>query len=52
MSEAAHAAMADLLGGQPGEIAFGPNMTTLTFSCRARFLKIGTRGTTVLTRLD
>src|SRR5262245_9925072 len=32
MSEAAHAAMADLLGGAPGEIAFGPNMTSLTFA--------------------
>ena len=32
LSTAAHAAMADLLGGQPGEIAFGPNMTSLTFA--------------------
>ncbi|MDB5673770.1 MAG: Cysteine desulfurase family protein subfamily, partial [Sphingomonas bacterium] len=32
MSVAAHEAMADLLGGQPGEIAFGPNMTSLTFA--------------------
>jgi cysteine desulfurase family protein (TIGR01976 family) len=32
MSMAAHEAMADLLGGQPGEIAFGPNMTSLTFA--------------------
>jgi cysteine desulfurase family protein (TIGR01976 family) len=32
LSEDAHAAMADLLGGQPGEIAFGPNMTSLTFA--------------------
>ena len=30
MSRDAHAAMADLLGGLPSEIAFGPNMTTLT----------------------
>ena len=30
LSDAAHAAMADLLGGEPGEIAFGQNMTTLT----------------------
>lgn len=28
----ARAAMADLLGGQPDEIAFGANMTTLTFT--------------------
>jgi cysteine desulfurase family protein (TIGR01976 family) len=32
LSEDAHAAVADLLGGQPGEIAFGPNMTSLTFA--------------------
>src|SRR4051794_12113358 len=32
LSEAAHAAAADLLGGDPGDIAFGPNMTTLTLS--------------------
>jgi cysteine desulfurase family protein (TIGR01976 family) len=29
--EAAHEAIADLLGVDPDEIAFGPNMTTLTF---------------------
>ena len=29
---AAHAAMADLLGCDPEEIVFGPNMTTLTFA--------------------
>jgi cysteine desulfurase family protein (TIGR01976 family) len=29
--EAARAALADFLGGQPSEIAFGANMTTLTF---------------------
>ena len=28
----AHAAMADLLGGSPDEIAFGPNMTSLTLA--------------------
>lgn len=32
LHEAAHEAAADLLGGHPGEIAFGPNMTTLTFA--------------------
>src|SRR5436309_10008354 len=32
LSEEAHAAMADLLGGDAGEIAFGPNMTSLTFA--------------------
>ena len=30
--EEAHAALADLLGAEPGEVAFGPNMTTLTFA--------------------
>jgi cysteine desulfurase family protein (TIGR01976 family) len=29
---AARSALADLVGGRPHEIAFGPNMTTLTFS--------------------
>ena len=29
--EGARSAMADLLGGSPDEIVFGPNMTTLTF---------------------
>ena len=32
LSEQAHQAMADLLGADPGEIAFGPNMTSLTFA--------------------
>src|SRR5437763_1044838 len=32
LSEAAHAAAADLLGGDAGDVAFGPNMTTLTLS--------------------
>jgi selenocysteine lyase/cysteine desulfurase len=32
MSAQAHAAVADLLGADPGEIAFGPNMTSLTFA--------------------
>src|SRR5437764_163028 len=32
LSEDAHQAMADLLGGDAGEIAFGPNMTSLTFA--------------------
>ncbi len=31
-SEAAHAAMADLIGAEPDEIAFGPNMTSLTLA--------------------
>lgn len=32
MSAAAHAVMADLLGGEPREIAFGANMTSLTLA--------------------
>ena len=32
LSAEAHAAVADLLGGEPGEIAFGPNMTSLTLA--------------------
>jgi cysteine desulfurase family protein (TIGR01976 family) len=31
-SDAAHAAMADLIGAEPEEIAFGPNMTSLTLA--------------------
>ena len=30
--DAARAALADLVGGRPDEIVFGPNMTTLTFA--------------------
>src|SRR3569832_7656 len=53
MSAAAHAAMADLLGAQSGEIAFGPNMTSLTFALSralAREWQIGDE--IVLSRLD
>jgi len=53
MSAAAHAAMADLLGGQPGEIAFGPNMTSLTFAM-SRALAQGWQAgdEIILSRLD
>jgi len=53
MSVAAHEAMADLLGGQPGEIAFGPNMTSLTFAL-SRALAQGWQAgdEIVLSRLD
>jgi len=53
VSAAAHAAMADLLGGQPGEIAFGPNMTSLTFAM-SRALAQGWQAgdEIVLSRLD
>ena len=53
VSDAAHAAMADLLGGAPGEIAFGPNMTSLTLAVSrslARDWKAGDE--IVLSRLD
>lgn len=52
--EAAHAAMADLLGAaSPDEVVFGPNMTTLTFSLSralGRWLAPGDE--IVVTRLD
>ena len=32
LSEAAHEAMADLVGGNAEEIAFGPDTTSLTFA--------------------
>ncbi|TMJ16550.1 MAG: cysteine desulfurase-like protein [Alphaproteobacteria bacterium] len=54
MSEAAHQAMADLLGGDRSEIAFGQNMTSLTFalsrSLGRRWADKG--GEIVVTRLD
>ncbi|MDB5692591.1 MAG: Cysteine desulfurase family protein [Alphaproteobacteria bacterium] len=53
LSEEAHAAMADLLGGEAGEIAFGPNMTSLTFAVsRALARKWKAGDEIVLTRLD
>ena len=53
MSEAAHAVAADLVGGDPAEIAFGPNMTSLTLAV-SRSLARGweTGDEIVLTRLD
>jgi cysteine desulfurase family protein (TIGR01976 family) len=53
MSEAAHEAMADLLGGSPDEIAFGPNMTSLTFAVsRALGRRFSAGDELVVTRLD
>jgi cysteine desulfurase family protein (TIGR01976 family) len=50
---AAHAAMADLLGCDPQEIVFGPNMTTLTFALsRAVGRELGPGDEIVVTRLD
>ena len=52
-SDAAHAAMADLLGADAGEIAFGPNMTSLTFAVsRALAQDWGPGDELVVTRLD
>lgn len=53
LHEAAHQAAADLLGGRPGEIAFGPNMTSLTFAvARALARDWSTGDELVVTRLD
>ncbi|MBK9941423.1 MAG: cysteine desulfurase-like protein [Kouleothrix sp.] len=50
---AAHAAMADLLGCDPDEVVFGPNMTTLTFMLsRSIGRDIQPGDEIVLTRLD
>jgi cysteine desulfurase family protein (TIGR01976 family) len=49
----AHAAMADLLGCEAGEVVFGPNMTTLTFSfSRALGRELAPDDEIVVTRLD
>ena len=53
MSDAAHAAMADLLGGSADEIAFGPNMTSLTFAVARALAQNWDAGDELLvTRLD
>lgn len=53
VSDAAHAAMADLLGGAPEEIAFGPNMTSLTLAVSRALAATWQAGDEiVLTRLD
>jgi cysteine desulfurase family protein (TIGR01976 family) len=53
MSAAAHEAMADLLGAQAGEIAFGPNMTSLTFALSRALSRDWRAGDEiVLSRLD
>jgi cysteine desulfurase family protein (TIGR01976 family) len=49
----AHAAMANLLGCDPDEIVFGPNMTTLTFAVRRAIgRELAPRDEIVVTRLD
>jgi cysteine desulfurase family protein (TIGR01976 family) len=53
VSADAHAAMADLLGAKPEEIAFGPNMTSLTFAVsRALARGWGEGDELIVTRLD
>ena len=50
---AARSAMADMLGCQPNEIAFGPNMTTLTFALsRSIGRELGPGDEVVVTGLD
>lgn len=53
LSDAAHLAMADLLGGTADEIAFGPNMTSLTFAVSRALAQDWAAGDAlVVTRLD
>jgi len=53
LSRSAHEAVADLLGGTADEIAFGPNMTTLTLSVSRALGRCWSEGDEVLvTRLD
>ena len=53
VADEAHRAAADLLGADAGEIAFGPNMTTLTLAVsRALARDWGAGDELVLTRLD
>ena len=53
LSEEAHAAMAGLLGGDPGEIAFGANMTSLTFAVSRALARQWQAGDElILSRLD
>lgn len=52
LGDAAHAAMAELLGGRADEIAFGPNMTSLTLAAsRALARGWGPGDNLVVTRL-
>jgi cysteine desulfurase family protein (TIGR01976 family) len=53
LSQEAHKAMADLLGGTPGEIAFGPNMTSLTLAVSRALARDWQHGDElIVTRLD
>jgi cysteine desulfurase family protein (TIGR01976 family) len=49
----ARGAAADLLGAEPGEVAFGANMTTITFAVSRALAKTWDRGSSVVvTELD
>ncbi len=53
LSDDAHAAVADLLGARPEEIAFGPNMTSLTFAVSRALARDWRDGDElIVTRLD
>lgn len=53
LSDDAHAAMSDLLGGRAEEIAFGPNMTSLTLAVSRALAREWREGDNlVVTRLD
>lgn len=53
LSTRAHAAMARFLGGADGEVAFGPNMTSLTFALsRSLATRFAPGDEVVVTRLD
>ena len=53
LSRAAHEAMADLLGGTHDEIAFGPNMTSLTLAVSRALARDWQHGDElIVTRLD
>jgi cysteine desulfurase family protein (TIGR01976 family) len=53
LSDESHGAMADLLGGKASEIAFGPNMTSLTLAVSRALSATWQSGEEiVLTRLD
>lgn len=53
LARAAHAAVADLLVADPDEIAFGPNMTSLTFAVSRALARGWAKGDElVVTRLD
>ena len=53
LSRTAHETVADLIGGDPDEIAFGPNMTSLTFAVSRALARDWEAGDElVVTRLD